>query len=463
MLGLIVISLIGARTQMANDKSFSKIIQERPFSLVLFTKSRCSSCKKILNIMDQITDKYSQKISMVMVDIDDSEALASNYSITNVPIIGLFNHEHLLKIYKGELNEKMIIKICEDETQFSTNVIYLNSTFDVFEFQENNPPVNLIIVNSSKNHISTSQEIVQHLSGITAIGIISNQEIANVLNLPVARLYHPLENLTFDYLSLNYSEILRNINQHFKLIEQQEDFGVSHLKNSVTALIDSHDPLHWVRVQELFSIAPEYPEISFNVCDFYVCSKAVSELGISNFGFPFYSLSSIKKSRPILLRNSSPSLSDFRIWLDEKVRGIIPNQTVNGLPVLYARNFIKICLDPSKDVILLIGDPLLPDWKDSLKIFKKLMKLFQGYPSIHFYEFDPKIQKVPGLQLPSEDYTLISVWAARREPNAQTFKATLPFPLVFENIMRLIETKISPQDMQTLTENVKKVYEQMQK
>lgn len=454
MLG-ILIPLLSEKTRMANDKTFKKIAQEKPFSLVLFKKSRCSMCDKILQTLDSITDEYSKKITTIFVDVEESDAISSQYSISKTPLLALFSHDQLIKSYRNDFSEKDIRKICEEDAILDDSYEILNTTFDVFDFQQRTFKSTLIIDNSTGKYQSPT-EISNMFTGTISIGFINNRSIIDDLNFPPAQLHLSLNNSILNYDVVNFTAIAEDAFLKYTILNNEKEFGISNQQFTVTALIDIQDPLHWIRVRNLFSVILKFNEVSFQIADFYKCKNIISLHGISSFGSPLFFLTDSSKSNPNLLRSSCPSVEEFENWLNLKVRGIKPQKMSNGLPILYARNFQNVCFDSTKDVILIVGNPMMEDWKESLKNIKRLRKLFQPYSTILFYEFNPKTEHVPGLQMNPEKNALISIWEASESPQGQTFQADVPFPIIVENVLRFITTKIPPQDLSALFAKVKK-------
>jgi thioredoxin 1 len=71
------------------EKSFQSIIQNGTV-LVDFSAEWCGPCKMLAPILDQLAEEMKGSITIVKVDIDQEQNLASTFEITSVPTLILF-------------------------------------------------------------------------------------------------------------------------------------------------------------------------------------------------------------------------------------------------------------------------------------------------------------------------------------------------------------------------------------
>lgn len=460
MLFLAFLSSIFERASVANSKSFSRLISQNPFSLVLFQTKKCSSCQQILQIFDQITDKYTGKISMIVVDIDVSKDIAEKYSVKEIPSIGLFSNDVFLQFYKNEWIQSKLIELCD--SLLSQNPDTLADIFDVYEYQQNQYPANLIIFDP--NSIEIAESIQKNFFGRLHVAILKNRSISDYINKengigqisrPSDRYCEIIDHVDFDYLATVISPLIVKI-------ENQESFGHSQANQTLVAFIDERDPLQMYEIQNLFwNLSKKYENlIGYQYCDFYRCINAALKLGIENYGNPIYVLTSETESQTHLYADPSPTSDEMIDWIDQTLNPN-NNQTEDAeIQEIYARNFMQIALDPRTDVILLMIVPGMSKSKEAYDNFLNLMNIFRPFKKhIKFYKFNPKIQRVPGLQIPIRDIPLISIWAQEGGANGATFSAVAPFPSLVENIMKLIKTKISPAHNRDIANRAQQIYQ----
>ena len=68
--------------------------------LVDFLAEWCGPCKMIAPLLDELADEYSGKIKIGKVNIDEQQALATQYGIRAIPTLLLIN--------KGQVAEQMV-------------------------------------------------------------------------------------------------------------------------------------------------------------------------------------------------------------------------------------------------------------------------------------------------------------------------------------------------------------------
>ena len=89
--------LISALTQ---DNFEKEVLQSATPVLVDFWAEWCGPCKMIAPLLDELADEYDGKIKIGKVNIDEQQALATQYGIRAIPT--------LLIISKGQVAEQMV-------------------------------------------------------------------------------------------------------------------------------------------------------------------------------------------------------------------------------------------------------------------------------------------------------------------------------------------------------------------
>jgi hypothetical protein len=153
-----------------------------------------------------------------------------------------------------------------------------------------------------------------------------------------------------------------------------------------------------------------------------------------------------------LVSLTSPSVEDFRDWIANRLSGA--KKSALALPQLHARQFHQVALNAKLDVILLVAVPGMPKYQQCLQRISRLRSVFQNYKTIEFYEFNPKTQFVPGLQIPKAESPVVSVWPATPEQSGASFPATANLTFIFESVMKMIKTQISPAHHRNMVDKV---------
>ena len=74
-----------------NDSSFEADVlnSEKP-ALVDFWAERCGPCKMIAPILEEAASEYSDKLSIVKLNVDESPTIAQKFGIRSIPTLMLF-------------------------------------------------------------------------------------------------------------------------------------------------------------------------------------------------------------------------------------------------------------------------------------------------------------------------------------------------------------------------------------
>lgn len=433
-------------------------MKKMPYSVVLFSGSRIPACKKILGILDSLTDTFSKKIQMVAIDAEVSKDITNEYHVATIPSLAVFSRTKLLYFYKGAWTTEGITKLCESLT--TSTVTNLEDCFDVFDFQKKEP-INIIV--SDIETINNIDAISQGYGGSIHIGSLSNQTLASQIGVEFAQIRRPLEGFVVNVSSLNQNSIQKYLEPLIERIESEEHMGSSTKKYSLVSLMDEKDPIQGSYISSLFkNLSLMYVNnISYQVCDFYKCNNIARSMNIIEFINPLFFLSSntgIQKKIELFM-NPTPQQSDIEVWLNEIVLGIKQKVSQGDSPLkqILAREFSTHVLDHTKDVLLLVASPTMPNYQESVEKALVLKELFASFKTIRVYEFNPITQLVPGLQMPKHDRPQISIWPAQQGQGGASFPADVPIPAMIDNILKMVSFQLKPAEMQSLAKKLETI------
>ena len=87
-------------TTLTQENFAEKVLQSQSPVLVDFWAEWCGPCKMIAPLLDELADEYQGKVSIGKVNIDEQQALATQYGIRAIPTLLLIN--------KGQVAEQMV-------------------------------------------------------------------------------------------------------------------------------------------------------------------------------------------------------------------------------------------------------------------------------------------------------------------------------------------------------------------
>ena len=77
--------------KVTNKDSFSTdVLSESKLVLVDFWAEWCGPCKQIAPRLEEIAEKYSEKLSVCKVDVDENRDLAVEYNVRSIPSLMVF-------------------------------------------------------------------------------------------------------------------------------------------------------------------------------------------------------------------------------------------------------------------------------------------------------------------------------------------------------------------------------------
>lgn len=91
--------------------NFSTIINQEKPVLVDFFAEWCGPCKMMSPILKEVKDELGEKVSIIKIDVDKNQALASQYQVRGVPTLVLYNKGQQVWRQSGLVQKKEIISI----------------------------------------------------------------------------------------------------------------------------------------------------------------------------------------------------------------------------------------------------------------------------------------------------------------------------------------------------------------
>jgi len=98
------------------SNSFENIIKSEKPVLIDFSADWCGPCKMLAPILKQVKDSLGERITIIKIDVDKNQALASKYQVRGVPTMILYQNGKQLWRQSGVLSKEEIIKIIVEKS-----------------------------------------------------------------------------------------------------------------------------------------------------------------------------------------------------------------------------------------------------------------------------------------------------------------------------------------------------------
>jgi len=93
--------------------TFNDIIKQHSLVLVDFTASWCGPCQVLAPILKDVKSHYADALSIVKIDVDKNNALATNYKVQGVPTLILFKDGVQVWRQSGVLQLAQLISVID--------------------------------------------------------------------------------------------------------------------------------------------------------------------------------------------------------------------------------------------------------------------------------------------------------------------------------------------------------------
>lgn len=93
------------------NNSFDNLIKSEKPVLIDFHATWCGPCKVLGPILKEVKENLGDRISIIKIDVDKNQQIASQYQVRGVPTMILFQEGKQLWRESGVLDKNAIIKI----------------------------------------------------------------------------------------------------------------------------------------------------------------------------------------------------------------------------------------------------------------------------------------------------------------------------------------------------------------
>ena len=96
--------------------NFDTIIQSEKPVLIDFFATWCGPCKMLSPILKEVKDNLGDRVSILKIDVDKNQQIASKYQVRGVPTMILFQNGKQLWRQSGVLSKEDIIRTIVDKS-----------------------------------------------------------------------------------------------------------------------------------------------------------------------------------------------------------------------------------------------------------------------------------------------------------------------------------------------------------
>lgn len=98
------------------NNSFQKLIDSEKPVLVDFFATWCGPCQTLGPILKQVKDELGESVSIIKIDVDKNQQIASTFQVRGVPTMMLYQNGKQLWRQSGVLSKNEIIQIINSKT-----------------------------------------------------------------------------------------------------------------------------------------------------------------------------------------------------------------------------------------------------------------------------------------------------------------------------------------------------------
>lgn len=96
--------------------TFHEIISSENPVLVDFFATWCGPCKMLAPVLKEVKDHLGDRVSIIKIDVDKNQVLASQYQVRGVPTMILFQNGQQLWRQSGVLTKEQIVETIIQKT-----------------------------------------------------------------------------------------------------------------------------------------------------------------------------------------------------------------------------------------------------------------------------------------------------------------------------------------------------------
>ena len=93
------------------NATFQKIVNSDKPVLIDFFATWCGPCQSLAPILKEVKDSLGERVSIIKIDVDKNQEIASSYQVRGVPTMMLFQNGTQLWRQSGVLSKEQIVNV----------------------------------------------------------------------------------------------------------------------------------------------------------------------------------------------------------------------------------------------------------------------------------------------------------------------------------------------------------------
>ena len=93
------------------NATFQKIVNSDRPVLIDFFATWCGPCQSLAPILKEVKDSLGERVSIIKIDVDKNQEIASSYQVRGVPTMMLFQNGKQLWRQSGVLSKEQIVNV----------------------------------------------------------------------------------------------------------------------------------------------------------------------------------------------------------------------------------------------------------------------------------------------------------------------------------------------------------------
>ena len=96
--------------KVATNTNFAELLQDEKLVVVDFWATWCGPCRMLSPILDEVEEEMPDKITVVKVNVDDAEEIATQFRIMSIPTLLFFKDGQMVDKTVGAMPKHALVE-----------------------------------------------------------------------------------------------------------------------------------------------------------------------------------------------------------------------------------------------------------------------------------------------------------------------------------------------------------------